>query len=387
MKKEIIIMLNSFWNHGKGMSGGDQMLIQIFGRIEFFFKKVYCITNYDGQAAFDNKLQNASFLLSSQKLDKLNIILNYFFRTIQAFRILRLKNIDIIYGGSDFLPDVLPCFIYKKLHPNVKWIQCIFHIYPNYKVRPGNKTLNLLAQYSQRFSFYFSKKADTVVNINSQVKSELIKLGFKQNRIAINTPGIDFEFLNNITYDLSTPKFDATFLGRLNHSKGIIDLIKIWKLVVNEVPNAKLLIIGSGSRNIILELNKLINKYGLNQNITLSGYLNDTKAFKIIKKSRVFLFPSHEEGFGIAIAEALALEKLVISWDLEVYDEIFNDCITKIPMGNFNNFSSEIIKILSKKNIHLLKKINEDNSKFIRKYDWSNVASNHLKIITDKKIL
>lgn len=31
--KNVLVLLNAFWNYGPGMSDGDQMLIQVFKRI------------------------------------------------------------------------------------------------------------------------------------------------------------------------------------------------------------------------------------------------------------------------------------------------------------------------------------------------------------------
>ncbi len=376
-KQNIIILLNSFWNNGKGMSGGDQMLIQIFKRIRSDFNKIYCITNFDGKIVIENDLKNIDFLLSSTVFDKLNLLINYFFRTIQAFRILKLKNIDIIYSGSDFFPDVLPAYIYTKLNPSTKWYQCIFHIYPNYKVRPGSKIKSFVAEYLQKFSFFFAKNADCIININTQVSQKLIQIGFEKEKIVVNTPGINFNYLSDIKYDADTPYYDATFLARLNPSKGIFDLINIWKLVLSKVPNARLGIIGGGSKKIIEELTIQIKENSLENNISLLGFIENQQSFEIIKKSKVFIFPSHEEGFGIAIADAMACSVPVISWDLEVYDEIFEDNLVQIPLDDIDGFANKIVSTLEQAN----KDIVEKAYKFIGKYDWEQISIKHKNIL------
>jgi len=379
-KKNILIFLNSFWNNGKGMSGGDQMLIQIFNRIRNNFNNFYIYTNTDGEKVIkEGNIKDVNFKISNELFDKLNLLINYIFRTFKAFSCLKLKNINIIYSASDFFPDVLPAFLYKTFHKKTKWFQCIFHIYPDWRKRPGNKIRNFIAQYLQKFSFIFTRKADYIININTQVRDYLISSGFDKNKIIINTPGIDYNYFKNLEVKKNENKYDATFLARLNPSKGIFDLIDIWNVVVSDVKNAKLAIIGGGSNEIKNKLKEKIIEKKLENNIDILGFLENNDSFSLIKNSNIFLFPSHEEGFGIAIAEAMACGVPVISWDLSVYDEIFENNIIQIKENNINMFAEDIIKLLKNENEKNNIIIKANN--FVKKYDWEKISENHFEIL------
>ena len=65
-----------------------------------------------------------------------------------------------------------------------------------------------------------------------------------------------------ISASKSNRKFasDAVFVGRLHPTKGIFDLVEIWKKVVNEKPNAKAIIIGGGGINENKKLKSSIKK-------------------------------------------------------------------------------------------------------------------------------
>lgn len=380
--KNIIIFLNAFWNNGKGTTGGDQMLKEIFSRIRQNFDEVYCYTSNDGMNFLNEKIMQVQYKNNWQLLTSKSVLISYIARTIFALKCLSQKNIQIIYSGSDFFPDVIPAFLYKLLYPKTKWVQSIFHIYPNWQTRPGNKIRNLVGEYLQKFSFLLIKRADIIININNEVKRELISKGFTETKILINTPGIDANYLTNIQCDDTTPKYQAVYLGRLNPSKGIFDLVKIWQLVVNEIPSARLAIIGNGDENINSQLLKLITKANLTRNINLLGYLERDEAFRIIKNSDVFVFPSHEEGFAIAIAEAIACETPVIAWDLTVYNEIFEDHIIKIKKTDIPVFAKSVAEIILNPNIYADRITNA--KKFIKKYNWEKIAKRHLEILTKK---
>lgn len=380
-KKNIILLLNAFWNNGRGMSGGDQMMIQIFKRIRKEFGYVCCVTNLDGKKYIEKDVAGFNYHVSFRFFDKLWLPLNYILRTIYASGIVFKKNIGVIYVGSDFFPDVIPAYLYKIFHPKTRWIQCIFHIYPNWKKRPGNKLRNFFAQYCQIFSFQLARRADKIININYQIKDGLIRYGLNSDKFVVNTPGINVHYFQNLKIKEDTKKYDATFLARLNPSKGIFDLIAIWKVVVEKMPNVKLAIMGGGSEKINLEMRKKITEANLEKNIDLLGFLENDQSFLIIKNSSVFLFPSHEEGFGIAIAEAMACGVPVISWDLPVYQEIFENYSIQLQENNIKLFARKVIEILSSKESR--NKITSEANNFVKKYDWNSIAINHLRILQE----
>jgi len=378
--KNITILFNSYWGDGKGISGGDQMLLQIFKRIDKHFNEIVCYTNINGKKLIaKNDIDITRFNISFSAFDIFPVIIAYVCRAIQSLKLAFYKNTDIIYSGADLFPDVIPAFLHKVLRPKTKWIQCIFHIYPDWKVRPGNKVRNFVAQYLQKFSLVLIKRSDVIININNQVKAELVRLGFSEGKIVVNTPGIDAEYLQNLAVSQNTKKYDGTFLARLDPSKGIFDLIEIWKKVTKINPQMTLAILGGGSKETVIRLHKQITKAKLEKNVFLLGFLENDEAFSIIKNSKVFLFPSHEEGFGIAIAEAMACRVAVVAWDLPVYKEIFEDNIVQVKKGDTTRFAKSVAELLENEDIRL-KRIN-DGMNQVKKYSWDSIASKHLHIL------
>ena len=341
----LLLLLNAFWNYGRGMSGGDQVLIQVFRRLRPEFGRVVCHTSVDGRVAISAKVAGFDFEVSPASFDRLPLPVNYALRTRRAIACVRDPGFSLVYAGSDFFPDVIPAHAYRRRHASSRWLQSVFHLYPPWRTRPGSRVRGAVAEYLQRFSLRLARRADGVLCINPGVRDALVRMGFDSRRVEVVPLGIDDAWLQALP-PASGASFDGVFLGRLMPSKGVGDLAAIWSRVAAYIPGARLCVIGGGGEPQVRELRRQIEAAGLAGCVTLAGYLDDAAAFSIVKAARVFLFPSHEEGFGIAVAEAMGCGVPVVSWDLPVYRSIFEDRTTRAPEGDLAAFASAVVRLL-----------------------------------------
>jgi len=377
-KLKIAVLINAFWNSGAGISGGDQRVLQIFKHIDQDFQ-VDIYTSLDGKKVISKEIKSANFFISPQKFENGNILLRYRRRSNWLITEIKKRKYDIIYSSSDFFPDVLPAYHYKKNNPTVKWIACIFHIYPNWRKRPGNKLVNLIGSKIQNFSFARIRElADKIVNINYQVREDLTnKYNFNKKKIVINPCGIDIDYFSKIKVDKI--KSQVCFLARLVPSKGIFDLPEIWQQVIEKKPEARLKIIGGGSNEIKLKLKTMFTEKGVDKTVEILGFLENDQAYKILKASEIFILPSHEEGFGIVIAEAFACSTPVVAWDLAVYKEVFQKTVLVANLWNKNDFSRKVIAFIE--NQSMRKKFALSAKNVIQRYSWEGIAEKEMNII------
>jgi glycosyltransferase involved in cell wall biosynthesis len=99
--------------------------------------------------------------------------------------------------------------------------------------------------------------------------------------------------------------------GRLVRQKGYDRMIKAWALVAPEHPDWRLRIHGEGPRKVWLET--LIQRYGLEQVVTLAGPAEDLGAE--MAKASIFALSSRWEGLPLALLEAMAVGMAVVSID------------------------------------------------------------------------
>jgi phosphatidylinositol alpha-1,6-mannosyltransferase len=97
----------------------------------------------------------------------------------------------------------------------------------------------------------------------------------------------------------------VTIIGRLDNAayKGHRELIEAWSSVVDAVPGAELVIIGTGPS--LEKHRRLAAESEAAAFIKIAGFEPDTALPERWKKSVIFAMPSRGEGFGLAYIEAM----------------------------------------------------------------------------------
>ena len=103
-------------------------------------------------------------------------------------------------------------------------------------------------------------------------------------------------------------------IGRLSHQKDQHLLLRSLKMVIDRGYRVSLVLIGDGS--LRSELQRQIAALGLEQQVTLAGWLPRTEIVEEILSSRALVLSSRAEGIPLAIMEAFAARRPVIATDV-----------------------------------------------------------------------
>ena len=122
--------------------------------------------------------------------------------------------------------------------------------------------------------------------------------------------------------DLASRKL-IIFLGRLHPKKRPETVIRAMAAVRSMEPNAALLIVGSGDRGYSNELRQLAADLGVDDCVHFLGLLTGDDKWAALAAAQLFVLPSHQENFAIAVAEALQLGVPVLITDrINIWREI-----------------------------------------------------------------
>ncbi|WP_321421866.1 glycosyltransferase [uncultured Methanobacterium sp.] len=123
--------------------------------------------------------------------------------------------------------------------------------------------------------------------------------------------GKTHEFKGKINGKIEEETINFINVGRLTRQKGHWFLIRSFRQVVDEYPNARLFILGEG--NLREKLEDLIKELDLNENVFLLG--DQENVFPFLTNSDCFVFSSLWEGLPLSLIEALTVNLPVISVD------------------------------------------------------------------------
>lgn len=360
------------------ITGGEEHFLEVTKSWKHHGLNFEVLTSRAGHIVCTTNGLNAKFSVLPFDGDHFGVIGAYILRSIEGVIVSpKYKGRACTYSATDILPDVIPAVAIKILNGNVRMVCWIFHLIPHYSTRPGSKLKNIISYMSQQVSLSLVKRYSNAIFVdNAGLKEDLICLGFHEKNITVVPLGIDIKAIKE-AQPIPAVTYDACYLGRLHVTKGILDLIEIWHDVVKNVNTANLVIVGGGAtENTMHEISEKIHRYKLEKNISFLGWLPHDKIYPVLKSSKVFVFPSHEEGFGIALCEAMAAGLPAVVYDLPVFREVFPRGVTKVNVGDYPAFASAIISLLQNENFR--QKESRDAIEVASKYDWERTAATEL---------
>ena len=139
------------------------------------------------------------------------------------------------------------------------------------------------------------------------------------------------------TYDINRDCTNIVSVGRLVYQKGFDIAIEICKKLVDDGIKINWYIIGEGEERHNLE--ELIKKHNLEKNFILVG--RDVNPYKWMNIADIYIQPSRWEGYGITVAEAMKLEKLIITSNIREFKELLKN-EKGIIANDTNDFYSKI---------------------------------------------
>ena len=365
-----------------GISGGDMRWVELAKIWQKIGHEIHVFTPKVGEDFCKRLGLDATFHLFD--VPNKYGLKTYFLRAFKSFILpSSLKQFDgIVYSTTEHWYDVIPAMKIKRRNKSDRWGAVAHWVAPLKRI--GTSFLHgFLFYINQRVGFYYIKKyADVVLAVSEHTANQLINIGLPQKRIFSVGCGVNYQKIQELVKKGSKKEYDAIFMKRFDGTKGIFDIIEIWNKVVQNKKDAKLGMIGLGTKDVMSKLKKMINGYNIGENIDFLGPIYDyNKKFLTLAKSRLFVLPSYEENWAIVIGEAMACGIPVICYDLPEIKPIWKDNVVWTPMGDKEAFADAIIQLLDDNKKR--EKMSEKEMKFIKRYDWKNIAEDELEYIVN----
>lgn len=312
-----------------GVSGGDKHLLDVGEALSAEHEVTFILPDFAAGLPAPG-IRRLTYW-AWQPCSALGIMGAYVLRGFRAWRLALQERADVVLSSSGPF-DILPAFANRR-----RFGSCVvvypFHLVPLRKAPTLAKRFQFgVSRLAQRLALRLMRHADVVFTDNQLVAGELAASGIPADRIHVQRPVVNVDQVRSTP---ACPRYQVMFVGRMVRSKGIYDLVEALK----EVP-VSAGVVGDGEERAALQ--EYVEKCCLEERVHVLGSLPFPEMYALLKGCELFVFPSNEEGYGIAIAEAIAADKPVLAYDLPHYREVFNDSLITVPIGDVKRLAERL---------------------------------------------
>jgi glycosyltransferase involved in cell wall biosynthesis len=148
-------------------------------------------------------------------------------------------------------------------------------------------------------------------------------------------------------YPASAKRRLILFLSRLDRKKGLDLLLHAFAKVRREVPDALLVLAGSGSEKFVDGLKHAASSLGIERDIVWTGFLTDNEKQAAFADADLFVLPSYSENFGIAVVEAMVAGlPVVVSDQVAINREIAASHAGLVVSCDVNQLAAALVRLL-----------------------------------------
>lgn len=173
------------------------------------------------------------------------------------------------------------------------------------------------------------------------------------------------------------------FLGRLHYKKQPEVAIKAFADIAPRIPNGHLVMTGPGDAAYVSGLKQLVADLGLNKQVTFTGMLRGEAVREAYRAAELFVLPSLQENFGIAVAEAMAAGcPVVVSDRVDLSPEIAKAEAGLVCSPNVGETASAMNRLLEDEGLRT--RMGENGQRLaLEKFAWEKVATALTQVYED----
>lgn len=235
--------------------------------------------------------------------------------------------------------------------------------------------INYIGRFLEKLSFLFYKKIP-FITVSESTKADLRQLGIKQ--VTVITNGFHQVPIQPFIKETQPT---LIFISRLVRMKGIEEVLRAFSLIHNSLPDAKLWIVGTGKKEYINSLRKLVKDLRIEKPVIFYGKVNEEEKFSLLRKAHLILHASVKEGWGLVIIEAASQETPAVVYNVGgLRDSVLHNKTGIVLSKNTSEeMAREVLALLTNKD--KLKAFQKEGKKIAESLSWTEATTQSLRII------
>jgi len=231
------------------------------------------------------------------------------------------------------------------------------------------------------------RRADAIVTISNYTKSRIIKFFPELNTQIIVTP-IPPTMVEQKKRPLSSRlkemgverKKYILFVGTVEPRKNLKVLLDSLSRLDEPIRSELKIVIAGGKGWKDSEILKTVATMNETEpKVIMCGYVTDAEKNELYTNASCFVLPSHYEGFGMPVLEAMLFQLPIILSDIEVFHEVAGKSVIYFNKNSSEDLANKITTLLTNKTLQKNMVAKYPNQ--LSKYSWSDNAKKLYKIL------
>jgi glycosyltransferase involved in cell wall biosynthesis len=234
--------------------------------------------------------------------------------------------------------------------------------------------------YYKRFTPRFLKKAATIATVSRFSKNDIestyniapekIKVIYSAAKEVFKP--LTFIEKTEVKQQYTSGREYFIYAGSIHPRKNLINLLKAFSIFKKrQKSNWKLVLAGRyGWKND--EFKTLLSSYKYRDDVVLTGYIAEEEMAKLIASSYALVYPSHFEGFGIPVLEAMQSEVPVLTSEKSSMQEIAEDAALYFDPLDVAGIADKMMLIYKDENLRV--EMIRKGKMIAEKYSWAKTA-------------
>jgi glycosyltransferase involved in cell wall biosynthesis len=224
---------------------------------------------------------------------------------------------------------------------------------------------NLLKKIKNTLFFNYSRwldyearmtiKADYIIAVVDEMKERLIRLNnidSKKITVVSNTEKKEIRSIGSKDKLLPSllPHFLITYVGGFSPERGIDTAIEAMSIIKKEIPEARLVLVGSGHGGVMSYLHAKVKDNGLENEVVFTGKVPFDEAMSYIEYSNINIIPHHindhtDHTIPHKLFQIMTLGKPILVSSCKPLDRVVSSCNAGrvFQAGSAESFAKEVI--------------------------------------------
>lgn len=329
-----ILILN--WRDPKhpDAGGAERYLLEVALQLREFGHRIHWMSaGFAGGSSEDSINGIPITRVGSRRTVYVAIPLRYLFRFRGMF--------DAIIDAENGIPFFSPLFT------SIPSVCLVFHVHQRVFEKHLPFPISKILQWLEACAMPAVYRSRPFIAISSDTREELSTLGVPLSHIALAYSGYDERLRPGAKS--TTPCI--VYLGRLKKYKRVDSIIKAFTRVLQNYPEAKLFVAGSGDQET--DLRRLASSLGVQKSVRFEGFISENRKVELLSSAWAFIMASEMEGWGLTVIEAGACGTPTVAVSVpgvreavcSGYSGLLVESVADLPQAISRIFEDDLLRI------------------------------------------